>query len=181
MLGMRALAAQNLSRTVKSYVRIDDPVIVLEHVRVIDGTGSAPVENQAIVIDGGRIRSVGNSAGVAAPGAAWVLDLQGYTVIPGLVGMHDHMFYPSPSVSGSGSPPVYTELAYSGPRLYLAAGVTSLRTTGSIEPYTDLSVKKLIDAGLAPGPRIHVTGPYLEGVGSYTPNMHELTGPDDAR
>jgi imidazolonepropionase-like amidohydrolase len=181
LLGSGTLGAQNLSQTAKDFVRIDAPVVVLVHVRIIDGTGSAPAEDQTIVIEGGRIREMGNFAHTQAPAEAKVLDLQGYTVIPGLVGMHDHMFYPSPRLPLRGFPPVYTELAYSGPLLYLAAGVTSLRTTGSIEPYTDLSVKKLIDAGRTPGPKVHITGPYLEGQGAYTPNMHELSGPDDAR
>ena len=177
--GRGTLAAQNLSETVKEFVRVADPVVALEHVRVIDGTGAVPAEDQTLVIEGGRIQAVGPSRATKA--SAKALDLQGYTVVPGFVGMHDHMFYPSTDIPGRGVPPVYTELAYSAPRLYLAGGVTSLRTTGSIEPYTDLSVKKLIDGGLAPGPKIHVTGPYLEGVGSYTPNIHELAGPDDAR
>ena len=169
-----------MSDVVKSFVRVNAPVVALQHVRVIDGTGAAPTEDQTIILEGGLIRAVGSTASTPPPAGATALDLTGYTVIPGLVGMHDHMFYPSPR-TGRGVPPVYTELAYSGPRLYLAGGVTSLRTTGSIEPYTDLAVKKLIDSGVVPGPKIHVTGPYLEGVGAYTPNMHELTGPEDAR
>lgn len=181
VLGSGSLSAQNLAPAVQAFVRVGDPVIALEHVRVIDGTGAAPAENQTIVIQGGRIQSVGSSTAASVPAGAKVLDLQGYTAVPGLVGMHDHLFYPSPRAGGPGVPPVYTELGYSAPRLYLAGGVTSLRTTGSIEPYTDLSVKKLIDAGRVPGPKMHVTGPYLEGPGAYTPNMHELTGPDDAR
>lgn len=181
LIGCSSLAAQtHMSDVVKSFVKVNAPVVALEHVRVIDGTGAAPAEDQTVIIERGRIRAVGSSAATPAPAGATVLDLTGYTAIPGLVGMHDHMFYPSPR-TGRGVPPVYTELAFSGPRLYLAGGVTSLRTTGSIEPYTDLAVKKLIDSGVAPGPKIHVTGPYLEGLGAYTPNMHELTGPDDAR
>ena len=169
-----------MSDVVKSFVRVNASVVALQHVRVIDGTGAAPAEDQTVILEGGLIRAVGSAASTPAPAGATALDMTGYTVIPGLVGMHDHMFYPSPR-TGRGVPPVYTELAYSGPRLYLAGGVTSLRTTGSIEPYTDLAVKKLIDSGVAPGPKIHITGPYLEGPGAYTPNMHELTGPDDAR
>src|SRR5690242_4526717 len=87
--------------------------------------------------------------------------------------MHDHMFYP-----GGGG---YNELNVSAPRLYLAGGVTTIRTTGSIEPYSDLSLKRMIDAGLIPGPHMFVTGPYLEGPGAFTPQMHELTGAEDAR
>jgi hypothetical protein len=103
-------------------------------------------------------------------------------VIPGLVGMHDHMFYPTASGQGpvEGAPALYGEMGFSFPRLYLAGGVTSIRTAGSLEPYTDLALKKMIDTGKMPGPKIHITGPYLEGVGSYTPQLHELSGPEDA-
>jgi hypothetical protein len=71
-------------------------------------------------------------------------------------------------------------MAFSFPRLYLASGVTTIRTTGSLEPYTDLEVKKKIDAGEMPGPKIHVTGPYLEGAGSLLLQLHQLSGPEDA-
>jgi imidazolonepropionase-like amidohydrolase len=169
-------AQTTMSDAVKDVVKVNGPVVVLQHVRVIDGTGAAPTEDQTLILESGRIRAVGSSASTSPPTGATVMDLAGYTVIPGLVGMHDHMFYPSP-----GSQPLYTELAYSAPRLYLAGGVTTLRTAGSIETYTDLAVKKMIDSGAVPGPKIDVTGPYLEGAGAYTPDMHELSGPDDAR
>jgi imidazolonepropionase-like amidohydrolase len=80
-----------------------------------------------------------------------------------------------------GSPPMYSNMGTSFPRLYLANGVTTIRTTGSVVPFTDLEIKKLIDAGRMIGPKMHITAPYLEGRGSFTPVMHELTGPDDAR
>src|SRR5260370_35775243 len=72
------------------------------------------------------------------------------------------------------------EMVFSFPRLYLAGGVTSLRTTGSLETYTDLALKKLIDTGKIPGPKLHITGPYLEGVGSFAPQLHELEDPEGA-
>jgi hypothetical protein len=90
--------------------------------------------------------------------------------------MHDHMFFPQ-----GGSPPIYSDMGASFPRLYLALGVTTIRTTGSVAPFTDLEIKRLIDAGRMIGPKMHVTAPYLEGRGAYTPVMHELTGADDAR
>src|SRR5436309_10874587 len=155
LLGAETVVTQaQLSDAVQSFVRVDAPLIALEHVRVIDGTGALPAEDQTVIIQNGRIRALGSSASTAAPGGAKALNLSGYTVIPGLVGMHDHLFYPSPHV-GSHVPPVYTELAYSAPRLYLAGGVTSLRTTGSIEPYTDLSLKELVDSAMAPAPQLH--------------------------
>ena len=169
-----AQSASSLSPEVKEYVRVSAPVVALEHVRVIDGTGREPKEDETVVIANAKVESVGAAGTASVPPGAQILDLKGYPVISGLVGMHDHLFYPS------GRVPVYNELAYSFPKLYLAAGVTSIRTTGSIEPYTDLELKREIDTGQIAGPKMDVTGPYLEGPGAFTPQMHVLTGPEDA-
>jgi hypothetical protein len=75
-----------------------------------------------------------------------VLDLHGYTVIPGLVGMHDHMYYIAHlnfDALGNSEPPlIVPQMTFSAPRMYLAAGVTTLRTTGNVEPYTDLNLRR---------------------------------------
>ena len=160
----------------QQFIRIEAQAIALKNVRVIDGTGAAAVEDQTIVIVDGKIQSVAPSSSASVPANAQVLDLKGYTVLPGLVGMHNHMFFPM-----GGSPPMYSNMGISFPRLYLALGVTTIRTTGSVVPYTDLEIKKLIDNGRMIGPKMHITAPYLEGRGSFTPVMHTLTGPDDAR
>jgi imidazolonepropionase-like amidohydrolase len=165
--------AQALSPAIKPFVKIDAPTVALTHVRVIDGTGAAAREDQTIVLSKGKIESVGDALSASVPKDAQVLDLHGYSIIPGLVGMHDHMFYPA----GNG---VFGEMAFSFPRLYLAGGVTTIRTTGALEPYTDLELKKQIDSGQTPGPKMHVTGPYLEGAGSWAVQMHQLSGPEDA-
>jgi len=155
-------------------IRVEAPVIALTHVRVIDGTGAVATEDQTLIISEGKISAVGSNVNI--PANAKVLDLTGYTVLPGMVGMHDHMFFPM-----GGTPPMYSNMGFSFPRLYLALGVTTIRTTGSVQPYADLEIKKLIDAGRMIGPKMHITAPYLEGPGSFTPVMHTLTGPDDAR
>ncbi|MGA7909826.1 MAG: amidohydrolase, partial [Candidatus Sulfotelmatobacter sp.] len=174
LLGCGALAAgQTLAPEVRKFVKVDAPVVALTHVRVIDGTGAAVREDQTVVISRGKIEAVGDAASANVPKDAQVLDLQGDSVIPGLVGMHDHLVYPM----GNG---IFGEMAYSFPRLYLAGGVTTIRTTGALEPYTDLELKKQIDGGQALGPKIHVTGPYLEGAHSWALQMHQLSGPDDA-
>jgi imidazolonepropionase-like amidohydrolase len=178
---VRAQDKPTLSPITKSFIASDAPVIALQHVRVIDGTGAAPLVDQTVLIENGTIREIG--AGVSVPSGAHTMDLTGRTVIPGLVGMHDHMFYPAPSGQGApvlGAPPLYGEMGFSFPRLYLAGGVTSLRTTGSVEPYADLAIKKLIDSGHMPGPKLHITGPYLEGVGTFAPQLHELKDAEDA-
>jgi imidazolonepropionase-like amidohydrolase len=164
----------------KPYVSEDSPVLVLTHVRVIDGTGAAPLEDQRIDIEGGKISRV-QSAKLknAYPKNAKVLDLTGKTVIPGLVGMHEHLFYTGPERAKDGLP-FWIEMIDSGPRLYLASGVTTARTAGSMEPYTDLSLKKLIDAGEKPGPKLRITGPYIGDLLGIAPQLHTLADPDDA-
>lgn len=149
------------------FIRIDAPALVLEHVRVIDGEGGRPREDQSLAIVGGKFAA-------QAPANAQHLDLDGRTVFPGLVGMHDHLFCPA----GGG---VFHEMATSFPRLYLAAGVTTIRTTGSIEPYTDLEIKRDIERSVMPGPKIWITGPHLEGDVPWTQQMHRAHGPADFR
>ncbi len=172
-----------MPQVTEKYISVDAPLIALTHVKVIDGTGAAAVEDQTVVIEHGLIRSIGPAA-AQIPAGAKALDLTGRTVIPGLVGMHEHMFYLGPTGKGfglgDGAPQMYPEMAFSFPRLYLAAGVTTVRTTGSMEPYADLELKHYIDEGRIPGPKMHLTGPYLTGPGLYLPQLHVLTGPEDA-
>ena len=186
-VGGQSSAQQNstLSSVVREFVKVESSVVALNHVRVIDGTGSPAREDQTIIISCGKIRALGDSTTTAIPAGAKVLELASYTVMPGLVGMHDHMFYPQP-VNLAGRPirgdlQFEQQSSFTFPRLYLAAGVTTLRTTASIEPYSDLNLKTWIDAGKIPGPKMHVTGPYLEGAGNFRLPVRELTGPEDAR
>ncbi|CAM0999281.1 Amidohydrolase [Rhodanobacter sp. Root179] len=172
-------AMPTLAPQVQAYVAHAQPLLAITHVRVIDGHGTGARENQTVLLRDGRIAAVGRHVDV--PRDATVIDGSGQTLMPGLVGMHDHMFYPAPRVNPASKELLAPEQASSFPKLYLAGGVTTIRTTGSVEPYTDLALKKAIDAGLIPGPKMHTTGPYLEGKGSLMPQMHELVDADDAR
>lgn len=164
-----------LSPEVREFISVDAPLIALTHARLIDGTGAAAKPDQTVIIAGGKIRSIGPSASLEVPAEARVINLEGKSLLPGLVMMHEHMFYPTGKIA------LFNEQGWSFPRLYLAGGITTLRTAGSVEPYTDLNLKRLIDDGKIPGPQMNVTGPYLDGAGSFATQFHVLTGPDDAR
>ncbi len=180
-------AAQTVDRaeSVKQVVRVDAARVVLTHVRVIDGTGASAVEDQNIFIEHGKISLIQKGGDVAMSAGATVLDLRGYTVIPGIVGMHNHLFYIArPNLNSrwkSDAPLLLPQMTFSATRLYLAGGVTTMRTTGSVETYADLNLKRDIEAGKLPGPHLDVTGPYLEGADSYFIQMPHLTGPNEAR
>jgi len=176
LLSIALTAQAPFTPGVKPFLKTDAPVVALEHVRVIDGTGVPPLDDQTMVIDHGRIAALGRAGEVQIPDGAQRLALAGHTVIPGIVGMHEHLFYPS--FSGI---PLYIEHGFSFPRLYLSCGVTTARTAGTLEAYTDLNIKKMIDAGQMPGPNMLISVGYLEGKGSFAPQMPELTGPEDAR
>jgi imidazolonepropionase-like amidohydrolase len=168
--------AQQASQTSK-FVRESSPVIALTHVQLIDGTGTAAQADQTIVLDHGKIVAVGPTASTATPAGAKMIEGKGKTVIPGLVGMHEHLFY----LAANEGEPIFIEQPFSFPQLYLASGVTTARTTGSIEPYTDLQVKARVDSGQLPGPNLYLTTPYLEGAPSAFLQIHPLKDAAEAR
>lgn len=165
----------SLSAQVREFVTVSEPVVALTGVTVIDGTGAVPRADQTIVIRDGRIAEVGPSAGVQVPQGARRMELRGSTVIPGLVGMHNHLF-----IRGVGGRRVH--LGFSAPRLYLASGTTTIRTAGSTVPYAEINTRNDIERGEMPGPRIHLTAPYATG-GSRTSDreMAFLDSPEAAR
>jgi imidazolonepropionase-like amidohydrolase len=168
----------------KPFVLVSPGRIALTHVKLIDGTGAPAVADRTIILDGARIAAI-EPGDAPIPAGVSVVDLTGSTVLPGLVGMHDHLFHiarPNIDASGHSDPPlIVPQMTFSAPRLYLANGVTTIRTTGSVEPYTDLNLKQAVDAGELPGPHMDVTGPYLEGSKSVFIQMHHLKDAEDAR
>lgn len=179
--------APALADEVRQFVAFDasHAELKLIHIRVIDGTGAAPLEDRTVIIKNGRIASIAPSSASERADGKQVLDMTGRSLLPGLVGMHDHLFY----VARPGAdfehaqriPLLLPQQSYSAPRLYLAGGVTTIRTTGSMEPYADLNLKQAVESNQLPGPHMDVTGPYLQGAGNIFLQMHTLSGPDDAR
>jgi imidazolonepropionase-like amidohydrolase len=174
-LVLSASVAWGQTDRVKKFVVVSDPVVVLTNATVIDGTGAAPASGRTIVVRGGKIAEVGPSGSVQTPAGARVIDLTGSTVIPGIVGIHDHLFYTA--VGGR-----ETILSYSGPVLYLGSGVTTIRTTGSVSPYSDIATKQAIDSGKLAGPHVYITAPYITGNGEGGSGiMAVLNTPDEAK
>ncbi len=148
---------ETLSEQVHGFVSVDSETVALIHVRVVDGRGGEPLDDQTVVISGNRIVALGPSGEVQVPDDAEILELAGHTVIPGIVGLHDHTHYQGAQRR--------LFLQMSGPRMYLGNGVTTIRTTGSFSPYAEITLKAAIDRGEALGPRMHITGPYITGMG----------------
>jgi imidazolonepropionase-like amidohydrolase len=173
-----------LDPALQQYVKVDAPTVVLRGVRIIDGTGARSRDNQTVVINGGKITAIGG-ADLKAPSGSTVLHMAGRTVLPGLVGMHNHLFYTAaPNLDAHGhseSPRTIPIMPFTSPRMYLASGVTTMRTGGSMAGFTDLGAKRLIDTGRMIGPHIDVTAPYLDGAATQFFQIHPLTGPEDAR
>ena len=161
---------RELAQPLRAYVTVNDPVVALTNVRLIDGTGTPAKTGQTVVIQGEKITAVGATGSVNVPAGARTIDLAGKTVIPGIIGLHDHMYY-----SGM------RFMASSYPRLFLSAGVTTIRTTGSVDAYQELNLKRLSDSLKIVAPTIVVTGPYLQGAGSGFVTMPVLSGPESAR
>jgi enamidase len=162
-----------LADGVKPYVRTSAPVIALTNVRVIDGTGAPARERQTLIVRDGAIADVGDSSRVTLPAGAEVIDLTGRSVLPGLVMVHEHFYYPT-------GPGVYGQLGESFTRLYLAGGVTTLRTGGNLNGYMDLNLKRAVEAGEKAGPSIDATAPYVNGRNQFQ-QMNTVTTAEDAR
>jgi imidazolonepropionase-like amidohydrolase len=153
----------------KEFITAEASMIAVTHVRVIDGTGSPAREDQTIVIEQGRIKVIGPAADIQVPANTKILDLRGRTAIPGLVGMHDHLFY----TMGAGGPGVPMNFSFA--RLYLACGVTSIRTTGAVDFDSDRASKEQIESGEQAGPKIHLTSPYINRSADQPMDAREIT------
>ena len=130
--------------------------VALRNVRIIDGTGAPARQNQTLIIDHGRIRALGGVTEVVIPEGTQTLDLGGRTVLPGFVMLHEHMFYASANDNTHPQP-------FTSPRLFLAFGLTTIRTAGTDHPYVELNLKRSVDAGQVPGPEMHLTSPFMNG------------------
>ena len=145
----------------------------MTHVRVIDGTGAAARDDQTIIVRDEAIAALGDAARTPPPDGAKILDLSGRSVIPGLVMMHEHLYYPT-------GPGVYGQLGASFSRLYLAGGVTTMRTGGNMHGIFDINLARRIADWELPGPDIDATAPYVNGPNTFL-QLHAVKTPQEAR
>ena len=177
-LAASAFSQITFSDETKKYIEYNDPVTVFKNALLIDGKGNAAKPHQTVIISNGKIDWTGDNAKAIVPKGANIIDLNGKTIMPGLVMLHEHMYISAHDFSTR-----YLnlrQLPFTFPRLYLAAGATTIRTCGSIEPYSDIRIKKDIDLGLLPGPKLELTAPYIEGKSTRFPQMKENKTPADA-
>ncbi|WP_395375912.1 amidohydrolase family protein [Marinicella sp. W31] len=136
------------------YEKLSDNSFALINLRLIDGTGSKPMNDQTIIVKNGDFHAVGDISKVSIPDSMTVIDLQNKTVVPGFVGMHNHLHIPR-----------FPDIGHIASRLYLAAGVTTIQTSGATNTELELRLADSIHRGTALGPEIVVSAPYITGPG----------------
>jgi imidazolonepropionase-like amidohydrolase len=156
------------------YLKVDGATIAITHVRVIDGTGAPARADQTVVLRGGTIAAMGPSASTPVPEGATTIDGTGKSVMPGMVMLHEHLYYPT-------GPGVYGQLGASFVRLYLAGGVTTMRTAGNENGFMDMALARGTESGDIVGPAIDATAPYLNGPRPGSLQMTVLKDEADAR
>jgi imidazolonepropionase-like amidohydrolase len=162
-----------ITDALEPFVSVDAPVVALVNARVVDGAGSPVREGQTIVFRDGRIVALGDGPRTPPPSNARVIDAAGKTVIPGLVMLHEHLYYPV-------GPGVYGQLGQSFVRLYLAGGVTTMRTGGNMNGFMDLNLKRGVEEGRVAGPAIDATAPYVNGANAFL-QMRSMADAAEAR
>jgi hypothetical protein len=152
-------AYNTLADSLLSYVKYDAEIMAFTNVTIVDGTGSPTKTKQVVIIKNGLFIAIGDKSTVSIPEKAKVLDLKGKTLIPGLVGMHNHLHIPR-----------FPYVGDVAAKLYLASGVTTIQTCGAASPEKELSLSIKVENGQQIGPDIIASAPFITGEGG-NPNM----------
>jgi len=169
-----AQRGQGQGGAARPYLKYDAGTIAITHVRVIDGTGAPARADQTVILRGATIAAMGPAASTPIPEGATTIDAAGKSVMPGIVMLHEHLYYPT-------GPGVYGQLGASFVRLYLAGGVTTMRTGGNENGFMDMALARGTESGEIVGPAIDATAPYLNGPRAGSLQMTALKDEADAR
>ena len=139
-------------------------VVVLKAARLIDGTGAAPINNAVVVVTDNTITSVGAAGAVSIPANAKTIDLGDVTLLPGFIDAHTHLIgrvLGDPAGDNAGvrdfeSFAAILSVGYA--RETLMAGFTSVRNVGASGKFDDMALRKAINEGWTPGPRMMSAG-----------------------
>src|SRR3984957_1828633 len=152
LIGLQAISQTSFSPVVRKFIDYDTLVIAFTHCKLAAVKHLKVLEDQTVVVRNGIITAIDDSKKLAPPAGSTIIDLTGKSLLPGFVLTHEHMYYAAYSADFS-----YLhvkELPYTFPKLYLACGATTIRTAGSVEPYSDLNLKRDIDQGKILGPEM---------------------------
>jgi imidazolonepropionase-like amidohydrolase len=146
-------------------------VVAIHAGRLLDVKSGKMLSDQTIVIEDGKIASVGASAETKVPAGATVIELASATVLPGLIDAHTHLTSdPNFGYEQLGiSIPRETLIGAKNARITLQAGFTTVRNVAA-SGYTDVALRDAINAGDVPGPRMLVSGPPLSITGGHCDN-----------
>lgn len=148
-----------LNQNTLKYVKYNSNIIVLTNATVFDGKGNSAKENQTLIVVNGYFQSIGKSSEIDIPENTTIINLKGKTIIPGIVGVHNHLHIPQ-----------FPFIGETASKLYLASGVTTIQTCGSASPEEEIELSNKIEKGQIIGPNIVTSGPYFTGKGG-NPNM----------
>lgn len=140
--------------------------LLIDHATLIDGTGSVPVPDAAVLIEGGRIRAVGPAASLPLPNAdIQRIDAQGGFILPGFIDAHVHLWHDDWDVMREMTDPLSLNFyhAVGNMRRTIEAGITTVRDAGG----SDLGMKMAVDKGLVVGPRMQISITILSMTGGH--------------
>ncbi|MCB0686478.1 MAG: hypothetical protein KDC53_08135 [Saprospiraceae bacterium] len=149
----------NIEDSLRPYISYHSNVLAFINVNIMDGSGSPVRRKQTLVINEDIIKMAGDPSEVEIPENCKIIDLAGMTIIPGIIGMHNHLHIPG-----------HPDVGDIATKLYLAAGVTTIQTCGAASPSRELNLSKQIATGTKIGPDIIPSAPFITGVGG-NPNM----------
>jgi imidazolonepropionase-like amidohydrolase len=150
---------------------------------LIDGTGSPPVRGGAILVEGTSIAAVGAATAVSPPPGVPVMDLSAYTIMPGMIDCHDHLQFDTGDEEAMSREPLalLQARATKNARQILRAGITTVRDVGG-KGFGDVELKRAIEAGWLPGPRLVVSGHFVVRTGGHAWYLgQQADGPDAIR